>query len=190
MSAKHPLQQMQLAKEPDAAMPAGISTPWYVAHTKPRQEQAARENLVRQGYGVYLPQLKVLKNAGRAQRVGFEPMFPRYLFFQPSSVEQSIAPVRSTHGVTSIVRFGGIPALLPADTLRSILAFECRQNAADISELRDLRPGKAVVITTGPLAGLQGLVSMVSKQRVIVLMRLLGEETRVRVSPRELKLAA
>jgi hypothetical protein len=38
-------------------------------------------------------------------------------------------------------------------------------------------------LTGGPLAGLPGLVAMVSKQRVIVLMQLLGEETRVALAP-------
>jgi hypothetical protein len=40
------------------------------------------------------------------------------------------------------------------------------------------------------LAGLQGSVNLVAKERVTVLMRLLGEETKVRLSPEELKLAA
>ena len=181
---------MQPATERDEVMPAEPDSPWYVVHTKPRQERVARENLARQGYGVYLPQMKVLKTRRHQREVAFEPMFPRYLFFQPCHAEQSIAPVRSTHGVTSIVRFGWIPAILQPDTLESIQAFESHQNAADPAELSGLQRGKTIVVTSGPLAGLCGLVAMVSKERVIVLMRLLGEETRVRLSPSELKLAA
>jgi len=98
--------------------------------------------------------------------------------------------VRSTQGVTAIVRFGGVPAVLRPDTLQRIQAYESRQNAADFVELGALQPGKTVLVTTGPLAGLQGLVAMVSRQRVVVLMRLLGEETKVRVNPCDLKLAA
>ena len=164
--------------------------PWYVAHTKPRQERVALENLVRQGYCAYLPHLKVLKHWRGLPQIAFEPLFPRYLFFQPGRAEQSIAPVRSTLGVTSVVRFGGVPAVLQPGTLESIRDFESRQHAADFSELSALQPGKTVVVTSGPLAGLEGLVAMVSKQRVIVLMRLLGEETKVRLSPDELKLVA
>ena len=163
---------------------------WYVAHTKPRQEHVARENLLRQGYGVYLPQMKVLKCRRQRQQIGYEPLFPRYLFFQPRDAEHSIAPVRSTQGVTSIVRFGGVPALLRAGAVADIRAFECLQNAADLAALRAFQPGKSVVVTAGPLAGLQGLIAMVSKERVIVLMRLLGEETKVGLSPDELRLAA
>lgn len=176
--------------EPDESMAGRFVFPWYVVHTKPRQERVALENLTRQGYRVYLPHLKVLKNWRGPRQIGFEPLFPRYLFFQPGRAEQSIAPVRSTLGVTSVVRFGGVPAVLQAGTIESIRDFERRQHAADIVELSALQPGKHVVVTGGPLAGLEGLVVMVSRQRVVVLMRLLGEETRVRLSSDELKLVA
>jgi transcriptional antiterminator RfaH len=171
-------------------MAAECTLPWYVAHAKPRQEQIAKENLARQGYAVYLPKLKVLKNNRHRQEIRFEPMFPRYLFFQPGQSEQSIAPVRSTQGVASIVRFGGNPAVLKQEALENIRSLERCQNAADILELSQLRPGRTVVITRGPLNGLHGLVAMVSRQRVIVLMSLLGAETKVTLSYGELKLAA
>jgi transcriptional antiterminator RfaH len=163
---------------------------WYVVHTKPRQEVIAQDNLLRQSFNVYLPRLKVLKCSRKRREIAFVPLFPRYLFFKPSSGDQSIAPVRSTNGVTSIVRFGGIPALLHSHVLDQIRAFEHRRDAADIMELSGLKPGSVVLVTSGPLAGLQGSVNLVAKERVTVLMRLLGEETKVRLSPEELKLAA
>jgi transcriptional antiterminator RfaH len=160
---------------------------WYVAQTKPRQEPLARENLLRQSYRVYLPRLKILKRLRRRQEIALEPLFPRYLFFQPCDTAHSIAPVRSTLGVTSVVRFGGVPAELGEDRLREIREFERSQNSAELTELSDLQPGKTVMVTAGPLAGLQGLVAMVSKQRVIVLMQLLGEDTRVGLAPGALR---
>jgi transcriptional antiterminator RfaH len=175
--------------EPEAAEPEAGYLPWYVARTKPRQEDVARANLVRQGFEVYLPLLKVIKCVSR-QGLGFEPMFPRYLFFRPHEAAQSIAPVRSTLGVTCVVRFGVVPAVLPLEQLESIRSLESRQSASDWADLSPLRPGKMVAITTGPLAGLDGIVSMVSRQRVVVLMRLLGEQTQVSVNLRQLRMAA
>jgi len=171
-------------------MPGRPGLPWYVVQTKPRQERIAEENLARQGYGVYLPHLKVVKSLRNRQQVGLEALFPRYVFFSPGHAEQSIAPVRSTQGVTTIVRFGGVPAVLQPDTLKNIRAFENRQNAASFAELSNLRPGKSVVVTAGPLAGVDGLVEMVSGQRVIVLMRLLGDQTRVSLRPDQLRVTA
>jgi transcriptional antiterminator RfaH len=164
--------------------------PWYVAHTKPRQEELALANLSRQGYSAYLPRLKVLKTLRSGRGFAFQPLFPRYLFLQPAHTQHSLAPVRSTKGVTSLVRFGGLLAVLRPETVERIRTFERAQHVADANELDGLQPGKTVVITAGPLAGLQGLVALVARERVTVLMRLLGEDTRVTVNRAELKLAA
>lgn len=161
-------------------------TPWYVAHTKPRQEHVAQEHLLRQGYDVYLPLLRVFKSVRNQQKTRFEPLFPRYIFFRPVDIQQSITPVRSTQGIAAIVRFGQIPAVLLPETLRNIQAFEASQNAASFEEISPLKPGKTAVVTEGPFAGLEGLVSMVSEQRVVVLMHLLGQQQRLKFSPHQL----
>ncbi len=159
-----------------------LNTPWYVAQTKPRQERTADENLLRQGYGTYLPRLKVIKRVRRCQELRLEPMFPRYLFFRPSSVSQSIAPVRSTLGVSSIVRFGHTPAILGAETLDAIRALESTQNEVNIEKLSQILPGRRVLVVEGPFAGLEGLVSTISARRVDVLMHLLGNDTKVSIA--------
>ena len=84
-----------------------------------------RGKFARHGYSIYLPQLKVLKTLRNSRQVRFEALLPRCIFFQPRHAEHSIAPVRSTKGVKTIVQFGGVPAVLQPDTLQSIRAFEC-----------------------------------------------------------------
>jgi transcriptional antiterminator RfaH len=156
--------------------------PWYVVHTKVRQEQTACENLARQGYAVYLPQIKVLKRSRGRQRAQQEPMFPRYIFVQPGSNAQSIAPVRSTLGVTSIVRFGQEPAVVRPAIMKGIREFEARRNEASDQDISPFQPGERVRVADGPLTGLEGLISDVSQDRVVVLMQLLGQDTRVSLS--------
>ena len=170
---------------------AEIDLPWYVAHTKPQQEQVASENLARQGYAVYLPRIKVLKRSRRhrCQEMKLEPLFPRYLFFQPSSPDHSIAPVRSTLGVTTIVRFGQAPAVLRHEVLKSIRDFETRQNEAGLEEISPFHTGGQVLVVDGPLSGMEGLVSSVSQERVVVLMQLLGHDARVTLSHHQLQVA-
>jgi len=161
---------------------ATVDLPWYVVHTKVRQEQIACENLVRQGYVVYLPRIKILKRYRGCQQVRFDPLFPRYLFLQPGSGDHSIAPVRSTFGVTNIVHFGQEPAVMRPVALKSIREFEARRNAASDEDISPFEPGKSVRVVAGPLVGLEGLVSAVSQERVIILMQLLGRTTRVSLS--------
>lgn len=160
--------------------------PWYVAHTKPRHEHIAQENLLRQGYNVYLPLMKVFKSVRNRQEARFEPLFPRYIFFQSADARQSIAPVRSTLGITAIVRFGQVPAVLSMDALKTIQVFEGGQNTADFEEISAFKPGKTVVVTDGPFAGLEGMISMASVQRVVVLMQLLGKQQSLKFGPYQL----
>jgi|688.fasta_scaffold511199_2 transcriptional antiterminator RfaH len=165
------------------------SLPWYVVHTKVRQEQTACDNLVRQGYAVYLPRIKILKRIRGRQQALQEPLFPRYLFVQPRSAAHSIAPVRSTLGVTTIVRFGQEPAVMRPRTLKSIREFEARRNAARDDDISPFKPNERVHVAAGPLAGMEGLISDVLQERVIVLMQLLGQDTRVSLSHHQLLLA-
>lgn len=163
--------------------------PWYVVHTKVRQEQTACENLARQGYKVYLPQMKMLKRRRGRQQAQYEPLFPRYIFFQPASAAHSISPVRSTLGVSTIVRFGQEPAVIRLETLRAIRCFEARRNDAPVEEISPFQPGVHIRVADGPLVGLEGLISDVSQERVVVLMHLLGQDTRVSLSYHQLLLA-
>jgi transcriptional antiterminator RfaH len=176
---------------PDSS-PAGNANPdlpWYVVHTKVRQEQTACENLARQGYAVYMPRIKILKRSRGRQQAQQEPMFPRYIFVQPGSDAHSIAPVRSTLGVTSIVRFGQEPAVMRPAILKSIRDFEARRNEASDQDISPFQPGERVRVADGPLTGLEGLISDVSQDRVIVLMQLLGQDTRVSLSYHQLLVA-
>lgn len=177
----------ELAHPVDAS---AANLPWYVVHTKARQEQPACENLSRQGYVVYLPRIKVMKRTRGRQQALLAPLFPRYIFLQPASVEQSLAPVRSTLGVATIVRFGQEPAQMQNETVRNIRDFEAQRNAAKDVDISPLQPGERVRIADGPLSGFEGLISSVSQQRVVVLMHLLGLDTQVSLSAHRLLLAS
>ncbi len=167
-----------------ADTPAG---PWYVCLTKPRQERQAQVHLQEQGYEVYLPLLcSWQQRAGQWQRSD-SIMFPRYAFVRPGSSEQSIAPVRSTPGVSSLVRFGPVLGCLAPerlDALRSLV--DARAQALPT---QPIAAGAQVVFSSGPLKGLSGLVSSVAAERVMVMMSLLGREKLVAVPANQLSLA-
>jgi transcriptional antiterminator RfaH len=152
---------------------------WYVVLTKPLGECQAESQLKRQGYEVWLPLLSVWKKPGGRWLRKDIPFFPRYLFVRPASPEQSIAPIRSTLGVTSLVRFGHEPARLCEDgvaRLREVLAAHAVHPEERISPFV---PGEMVAITGGPLLGLAAVVSRPAIERVAVLLTLLGREKEV-----------
>lgn len=152
---------------------------WFVAYTKPRQENMALQNLEQQSYEAYLPLYKKFKKTEQGSVPVFEPMFPRYILFRPGRPEQSISAVRSTKGVATIVRFGFEPAVLSGEVVRLIRQHEEMRNHASVQELNDLKIGQKVRIQHTALNGVEGLIQSVSRNRVAVLLEILGRPTTV-----------
>lgn len=155
---------------------------WYAVCCKPRQETVAEENLLRQGYRVYLPRIRSTQRRRGQWLDKVEPLFPRYLFIRVDPAQHSIAPVRSTRGVSGLVRQGGLPAAVPEQVIEAIM-----QRAEIATGLhRDERPlfrtGEPIRLVGGPLAGLEGVFDEEDgEQRVIVLLELLGKANRMQV---------
>jgi transcriptional antiterminator RfaH len=153
---------------------------WYVVHTKPRKESLAEANLQRQDFETYLPWYKRVARHRGTWREIIEPLFPRYLFLRIDPNQQTVAPIRSTLGVTTLVTFGHRLAPVPDAIIDAI-----RFNADAASGLHSapehpFRKGDTVAITAGPFEGLQGIFETSSgAQRVAVLLDILGKSTRV-----------
>lgn len=147
---------------------------WYLAYTKPRQEDIARVNLEQQGFESYLPLYKKFKRTAQGPASVFEPMFPRYIFFRPGKAGQSISVVRSTKGITTLVRFGFEPAQVDEDLLRRIRQIEEDRNHATLLELSKLKAGQTVRLQHTALQGVEGIIQSVSSKRVEVLLEILG----------------
>ena len=159
-----------------------MNSVWYVAFTKPRMELLAQDNLLRQEYRVQLPMVRRVVR----RKVGLEPLFPRYLFLQPQHDQQSLSPVRSTTGVSNIIRFGMELAVLSNEKCQLIMDFAASQQKGGVDsllEVQGIRVGEKVMVNSGPFAGLEGLVSSVAKDRVLVLLNLLGKEQSIGFQP-------
>lgn len=141
----------------------------------------AETNLVRQGYRVYLPYVQLSKRRqGRYQMVT-EPMFPRYLFIYLNPLTDNWAPIRSTKGVTSLVRFGGMPAKVPTQLIEFLMK---NQESKPSSELvvPEFKQGESIQILDGVMAGYQGLFEAKSgTKRVTVLLDIVGKAMKVEV---------
>lgn len=161
---------------------------WYLSYTKPRQENIAKFHLEQQGFETYLPLFKKLKKSERGPVAVFEPMFPRYLFFKPGRLGQSIAPVRNTKGVTTLVRFGVAPAVIGADLLQRIRQIEDDRNHASLLELSELKAGQTVRLQHTALQGVEGLIQGVSSKRVAVLLEILGSPVLVQLQHHQVAL--
>jgi len=154
---------------------------WYLIFSKPRQETTARTHLERQGYDVYLPLVEQRKKRlGRARTV-LEPLFSRYLFIHLDSHTDDWRPIRSTIGVSKLVRFGQDPAPVPDGLIAVIRQRENDAGVVPLSSVRaSMQAGDSVRITEGAMAGFDGIfLAQTSRDRVHVLLDLMGTRSRV-----------
>jgi transcriptional antiterminator RfaH len=162
---------------------------WYLVHTKPRQEKLAQENLLRQGYECYLPTLLIERARPSAGNPGVqeEPLFPRYLFIRlgQDAGARSWAPIRSTRGVSRLVSFGSVPARVDEALIHALRAQQAALGVQPAAPA--LNPGERVVLTQGPLAGIEGVFQITdAERRVLVLIDFLSRPVTLRLPATDL----
>jgi transcription antitermination factor NusG len=126
--------------------------------------------LTQKGYQCLLPTYKQ-KRKWSDRVVEIEsPLFPSYIFCQFS--EEVFGKAIQTQGVTRIVGFGGKPTEVEIEEVEALQAL------AGSGLLRDpwvyIPVGTRVVVQTGPLAGVEGIICpQGEKQRLIISVTLL-----------------
>src|SRR5690606_36265914 len=160
---------------------------WYLIQTKTRQERVAQENLERQGYETYLPFAEIhRRRRGRTVRV-IVPMFPRYLFIHLSDETDDWRPIRSTLGVTTLVRFGQVPARIPDNLITSLRNRENEQGV-QVIETPEFQSGTKIRIAEGPMEGYEGIFqSQTSKERVTILLQIAEKTISVQLTPDQIE---
>ena len=147
---------------------------WLVVMTKPRMETEAKLHLERQGFLVYLPTWVDLKRGSNGWQKMQSAMFPRYLFVKTAHEDQSISPIRSTRGVSQLVRFGTEPAKASDGLIREIQSMEAARDSGG-DQLKPFKRGDEVIVVSGPFKGLPAEVLSSDQQRVILLLQVLGK---------------
>lgn len=148
---------------------------WHVCYTKPRQEFRALENLMAQGFEVFLPTIVAEKILRKQLIKRSEPLFARYCFVR-GAAQANWAVLRSTKGVSHLLRFGAgqEPATVPNYLIEQL------QYQALPLEQSLFTPGQSIRIGSGPFAGIEGFFDKMQtaangEERALVLLELLGK---------------
>lgn len=150
---------------------------WYLLQCKPRQDERAQINLLRQNYIIFCPQIVSQRLIHGKPQNTLEPLFPGYLFIQLRR-DDKWAPLRSTRGVSRIVDFNQGPAIVPDDVIEHLRnrCFQPRQMHAP----QQFKRGEALQITRGPLSKLEGVfLTMLGDERVMILLHFLNREQQI-----------
>ncbi len=150
---------------------------WFVVHTKSHQEMRAEEQLLNQGFQVYLPIITREIHGGRFKR---EPLFSNYLFLANKPSPTQFGVIRSTRGVQGLVRFGTEFAMMEDSSIRAL-----RERELGIAPIVRFQEQQEVRITDGPLMDLDAVyLCRCGVERAMVLLKLLNRSQRIEISER------
>jgi len=163
---------------------------WYLVYTKAKGEDIAQQNLDRQGYTTYLPLIKRKKRIRGKYAFVIEALFPRYLFIQLDSQSDNWMPIRSTIGVSNMVRFGGSAARVPQSLVDELQLYTDEDGARPEAE-REYEKGDEVEFLEGAMSGYRATFEKyVSTERIAVLLDIVGKHTRMLISRHDVQIAS
>jgi transcriptional antiterminator RfaH len=160
--------------------------PWWVVQTKPQHEVQAMTHLEQQGMTTYCPQFQQESISQRQVKLRTTPLFPRYVFVLANEVtQQQMHRIRSTVGISQLIKVGEMPCILDAEVIRNIMAME----ASHLKNTeRYFKADDEVLITSGLYQGLEGIYQMdQGLERAVLLLNLLQHPTQLSINKTKLK---
>lgn len=161
-------------------MSEAIGAHWYVVQTQANGEERAAQNLLRQGYEIYLP--RYLKRRRHSRKVDYtaKPLFPRYLFVAIDVATQRWRSIQSTFGVSCLVSNGQRPAKLHESVIRALQAREDEKGFIRLDSKPTFAHGDKVRVLAGAFMDDSGLFNgLADHNRVSILLEMLGRKVRV-----------
>ncbi len=161
------------------ALPESFAEPhWYAAYTRAQHEKQVGAELGTREVEHFLPLYSSVRR-WKDRRVTLDlPLFPGYVFVRLALHER--LRVLQIPSVVRLVGFGGQPTALPdseMEIMRSGLSQSLRAEPHPF-----LTVGRRVLITSGPFAGLEGVLKRKkSKLRVVVTLELIQRSVAVDV---------
>jgi transcription antitermination factor NusG len=137
---------------------------------------------------VYLPEVKQ-KYRGKMQ---LRPFFPGYLFVEANLDEVEYTAINSTPGVLRLVSFDNHPLPLKSSSIEALRSRLEEMNAEGGMPSISYQPGESIRLTEGPFKGLHAVFveHLRPNERVVVLLRFLGQENEVQLDLNEIERAS
>jgi transcriptional antiterminator RfaH len=153
---------------------------WHVVQVHVHAEAKAQMHLARQGFATYLPRYLKRRRHARRTEIVPAPLYPSYLFVAFNRAIHGWRSIHSTVGVARLVCNGDVPAVIDNSIIDGL---KVRENADGFIQL-ERRPqfaaGDKVRVREGVFCDSLGLFeSMGDRERVAILLELLGRKVRV-----------
>jgi transcriptional antiterminator RfaH len=159
---------------------------WWVVQTKPQGEALAIEHLHEQNFTTYCPMYQKETIRGRQVKVTTTELFPRYVFvLADQAAQQSVHTIRSTRGVSQLIKVGEQPMLVKASIIETIKALETEH----LNQTKHyFKANDEVLITSGLYQGMEAIYQMdKGLERAVVMLNLLQRDTQLTLNKAQLK---
>jgi transcription termination/antitermination protein NusG len=155
---------------------------WYAIQVRPRSELAAAKSLQNKGFHQFVPRYKS-KRKWSDRTVELElPLFPGYIFcrFNP----QVQMPILATAGVIRIVGNRKMPLPIEIEEIEAVL--QVIQSRYKVEPHPFVAIGTRVLIQSGPLAGLEGIVNGYKNRCLILSIGLIKRSIAIQLDGSEI----
>jgi len=157
---------------------------WYCVQSNYHQETLAKKALLHEKFIVFYP--VVLEQSRRTQKTLINALFPRYLFISFDILDLAWRRIHTTVGVSRLM---GCDAETPLPLPRGYVE-QLRAEAGPYEQFdnrpRRFEPGDTTQITGGLFHGASGLCVHSAKERVTILLDVLGGQRLVTLPPQQL----
>ena len=164
-------------KEPEIQGATGAAN-WYALFTRHQHEKSVASALSKKSYEVYLPLFHSVRRWQDRAKALWLPLFPGYVFIREGMDRQ--LQILTTPGVIHIVKWGGRPAIVPPGQLNAIR--QIIESCPSVETHPYLQSGDRVRVKTGPLMGLEGILTRKKgAARLVISMEMLGRAAAVEI---------
>jgi transcriptional antiterminator RfaH len=147
---------------------------WSVVSIKPNQMSKAEANLRNQNFTYLAPKIEISKRQQNRFISKTELLFPGYIFVLIDADGGDDRILRSTYGISNIIRVGSKIGEVPKAFIDALKASFTVKNSENTETLT---PGQKVKIIRGPFTGfIAELVSIDSSTRVKCLFDIISRE--------------
>ncbi len=143
-----------------------ITHKWYALYTKSRAEKKVAEQLEKIGVTHYLPIKKELRQWSDRKKWVETPIISSYIFIKIPKKRYN--DVFQVNGVVAYVSYKGKAVTIPEDEIIAMRQTIENKVAFDV-EATTIKKGEEITVTSGPLAGVKGIVQNIQGSKKLYL---------------------
>ena len=160
---------------------------WFLVQFKHKCHFIAERNLKAQGYYTFLPMEENIVYRYGKNIATKTPLFPGYFFVEFSLTLDNWSGIRSTFGVSRLISQNDKPQIIPQSIMHELIN-RCDENGM-LFPPKDIKKGDKIMVRNSAFSKFISTIDQIdSKNRIWVLMNILGRQSRVQVKSEQIQI--